>query len=107
VCILCIIYVAVLNVKQVRSSMAIMLDKTLDEKTQMQIISCVTKIWDSIDDFKGVRTRRSGNTVFIDLLVSFNDEQRYNDILNVYDEFEAAIKEVLPDSEVSIVISRE
>jgi len=107
VCILCVIYVAVINTKHVRRATSDLLDKTLDENTQLQIISCVTKVWDNIDDFKGVRTRRSGTTTFIDLMVSFNDEQKYNDILQVYDEFEAAVKEVLPDSDVSIVISRE
>jgi len=107
VCILCVTYVAVLNIKQVKRATSDLLDKTLDEKTQMQIINCVTKVWDNIDEFKGVRTRRSGNTVFIDLMVSFDNEQKYNDILQVYDDFEAAINEVLPDSEIALVISRE
>ena len=104
VCILCVIYVAVLNVKQIRKSVSNLLDKTLDEKTQMQIINCVTKIWADIDEFKGVRTRRSSHIIFIDLLVSFDDDKQYSEIYKVYEEFEQAVKEVLPDSIVSIVI---
>ena len=104
VCIICVIYVAVLNVKQIRKSVSNLLDKTLDEKTQMQIINCVTKIWADIDEFKGVRTRRSSHIIFIDLLVSFDDDKQYSEIYKVYEEFELAVKEVLPESIVSIVI---
>ncbi|MCL2819303.1 MAG: cation diffusion facilitator family transporter [Oscillospiraceae bacterium] len=104
VCILCVIYVAFLNVKQIRNAASNLLDKTLDEETQMQIINCVTKIWAEIDDFKGVRTRRSSNTIFIDLLVTFEDETKYSEILKTYEKFEKSIKELLPDSVTSIVI---
>jgi len=104
VCILCVTYVAVLNVKQIRSATANLLDKTLDEETQMQIINCVTQIWDDIDEFKGVRTRRSSNTIFIDLLITFDDDKRYDEIYKTYEKFELAVKEVLPDSVTSIVI---
>ena len=104
VCILCVIYVAILNVKQIKSSTSNLLDKTLDEKTQMQIINCVTQIWAEIDDFKGIRTRRSSNTIFIDLLVTFEDEKQYSEIYNVYKEFEKAVKQVIPDSVTSIII---
>ena len=104
VCIICIIYVAVMNIKQIRSSMSILLDKTLDEETQLQIINCVTKIWNDIDEFKEVRTRKSGSLIFIDLLVSFDDSKKYGEIYQTYKEFETAIQEILPDSEVSLVI---
>ena len=104
VCILCVIYVGFLNVKQIRSAVSNLLDKTLDEKTQMQIINCVTKIWADIDEFKGVRTRRSSNTIFIDLLVTFDDDKQYKEIYKVYEDFEKSIKELLPDSVTAIVI---
>jgi len=104
VCILCVIYVAFLNVNQIRSAASNLLDKTLDEETQMQIINCVTKIWAEIDDFKGVRTRRSSNTIFIDLLVTFEDETQYSEIYKTYEKFEKSIKELLPDSVTSIII---
>ena len=106
ICILCVIYVAIINVKQMGNAASNLLDKTLDEETQMQIINCVTKIWADIDEFNGVRTRRSSNTVFIDLLVTFDDDKQYNEIYSVYENFENAVKEFLPDSVVSIVISK-
>ena len=104
VCIICVIYIAVQNIKQIRKATSNLLDKTLDEKTQMQIINCVTQIWNDIDEFKGVRTRRSSHMIFIDLLVSFDGNKSYDEIYKVYEEFERAVKEVLPDSKISIVI---
>jgi len=104
VCILCVLYIASLNVKQIRSAVSNLLDKTLDEKIQMQIINCVTKIWAEIDEFKGVRTRRSSNTIFIDLLVTFDEKKQYSEICKVYTEFEKSIKEVIPDSVTAIII---
>jgi len=104
VCILCVIYIAIQNIKQIRRAASNLLDKTLDEETQMQIINCVTRIWNDIDEFKGVRTRRSSHIIFIDLLVSFDGTKTYDEIYKVYEEFENAVKEVLPDSVTSIVI---
>jgi len=104
VCILSVIYVAYLNIKQVKRATSDLLDKTLDEETQMQIVKCVSVILDDVKGFEGVQTRKSGNTVFIDLLVSFDDTSQYKDIFDVYKKFEAEIKTVLPGSVVSLII---
>ena len=103
VCIISVMYVAFLNINQVRRATSDLLDKTLDEETQMLILKCVSTIYDDINDFKGVRTRQSGNTIFVDLMVSFDDNKPYKEIYNVQKKFEAAVKDVLPDSVVSII----
>ena len=105
VCILCVIYVAFLNIRQVRRATADLLDKTLDEETQMKVLTCVSTILDDVHGFEGVRTRKSGNIVFIDLVVSFDDEMQYKEIYKVYKKFETTVKEVLPDGVVSLIVS--
>jgi len=104
VCILCVLYVAVLNIKQVKNATSDLLDKTLDENVQMQIVKCVSAILDDVKGFEGVQTRKSGNTVFIDLLVSFDDNTQYKEITDVYRRFDAEVKGMLPGSVVSMII---
>jgi len=104
VCILCVTYIAYLNIKQVKNATSDLLDKTLDEEMQMQIVKCVSAILFDVKGFEGVQTRKSGNTVFIDLWVSFDDNKQYKEIFDVYKRFEAEVKDMLPDSIVSLII---
>jgi len=103
-CVGCTVYFGAENIKIVKAAAADLLDKTLDEKTQMQILGCISKIWSDIDGFHGVRTRRSGHTVYIDLLVSFDGEKPYAAIYKAYETFDKAIKEIIPDSVSAVVL---
>jgi cation diffusion facilitator family transporter len=104
ICILCALYIGKLNIKIIKESASDLLDKTLDENTQMQILKCISKIWKDIDGFHGVRTRRSGHVIYIDLMVSFDENKPYSAIYQAYETFNQLIKEILPNSESAIVI---
>jgi cation diffusion facilitator family transporter len=104
-CVACAVYVAASNYKIIRKATADLLDKTLDEDAQLKILKCVSKIWDDITEFHGIRTRRSGHVVYIDLLVSFADGCSYAEVYKVYETFDAAVKEALPGSETAVVIT--
>jgi cation diffusion facilitator family transporter len=104
VCVGCVLYIGTLNVKIIKESASDLLDKTLEEKTQMQILKCVSKIWGDIDGFHGVRTRRSGHIIYIDLMVSFDPNKSYSAIYKAYETFDLLIKEILPSSVSSIII---
>ena len=103
-CVVCAIYIGSLSIKTVKESACDLLDKTLDEKTQLQLVGCVSKIWDDIDGFHGVRTRRSGHIIYVDLMVSFDGNKPYAEIFKAYKTLDRAVKEILPDSETAIVI---
>ena len=103
VCILCVAYIAYQNTNQIRKATSDLLDKTLDEETQMLILKCLTKIVPQVDNFSGIRTRRSGSIIYIDLLVSFEDCTKYSEIYAAYSDFNDEIQKVLPGSITAIV----
>ena len=89
-----------------KGASADLLDKTLDEDAQLKILKCVTGVWDEINEFHGVRTRRSGHKIYIDLMISFDSDSSYAEIYKTYEAFDNAIKEVLPGSVSAIVIGK-
>jgi divalent metal cation (Fe/Co/Zn/Cd) transporter len=105
-CLVCAGYVAVYNFRIIRDAAADLLDKTLDEKTQLKILKCVSTIWNDVEEFKGVRTRRSGHIVYIDLMVSFKGGSCYSEIYKSYETFDSAVKEFLPGSVTAVVIGK-
>ncbi|MDR1620565.1 MAG: cation transporter [Clostridiales bacterium] len=103
-CVGCALYIGALNIKLAGKAVADLLDKTLEEKTQFQILGCVSKIWGDIEGFQGIRTRRSGSLVYIDLMVSFDGNTSYDRIRRTYEAFSRSVKEVVPNSVAAIVI---
>ena len=67
-------------------------------------MKCVAGIWNDIEGFHGVRTRRSGHIVYIDLMVSFTGKRSYDEIYQTYEAFGKAIKEIIPDGVSAVVI---
>ena len=104
VCVVYVIFIAFRNSKIIREASLDLLDRTLDERTQLTILRHVSAIWDDIHTFHGVRTRRSGHVIYIDLMVSFDDDKSYAEIRKAYEVFARAVKEELPDSVPAMVI---
>ncbi|MCL2047090.1 MAG: cation transporter [Defluviitaleaceae bacterium] len=105
ICIACVCWFAVVGIKNLRAIIPELLDRTLGEKQQMQILKCVTEISGGIAGFGGIRTRRSGHLIYIDLLVSFDSDVPYGEICGLLAKFDKAVKNVLPDSISAVVIS--
>ena len=104
VCMACALYIAFQNIKIIKEASADLLDKTLDEQTQLKVMKCVSGIWNEIEGFHGVRTRRSGHIVYVDLMVSFGGGYSYDEICQTYKVFDKAIKEVIPNGVSAIII---
>ncbi|MCL2096469.1 MAG: cation transporter [Oscillospiraceae bacterium] len=105
ICIACVVWFAVAGIKNMKNIIPDLLDRTLGEKEQLQILKRVTEISGGIEGFEGIRTRRSGHLVYIDLLVSFKSGETYGEILELIDKFDKSVKSVLPDSVCAVVIS--
>jgi divalent metal cation (Fe/Co/Zn/Cd) transporter len=106
ICIVCIVYIAYMNAKNIKETVSDLLDKTLGETEQLKILKCVSMIFGSIKGFEGIRTRRSGHRIYIDLLVTFEDNNTYVDICRVMEQFDTAANEILPNSVTAVVISK-
>lgn len=106
VCILVSIYVFVRNLKVIGRAMTDLLDKTVDEENQLEILKAVAPIFGDIKTFYEVRSRCSGTDVFVDLLVDFEDDDTYEKIKGVYNVFSDLVKEKYPNYIPSLVITK-
>ncbi|MDR0454859.1 MAG: cation transporter [Deferribacteraceae bacterium] len=106
VCIFCIAFLAYGGVKIIKETTSDLLDKTLDEAEQMQILKCMSKIFLGIKGFGGIRSRRSGHRVYIDLMVTFDNDKTYAEIYKEMETFDIAVNEIIPDSVTAIVIGK-
>jgi len=107
--ILCIIYsivMMVIIIKPLKQCAYDLLDKTMDEDIQLKIMKAMTAGYSLYDTFETVRTRSSGQKIYIDLLIGFNDEKTYTQINEAFDELEKLVKAEVPNCIVSFVITK-
>ncbi|PKG31237.1 cation diffusion facilitator family transporter [Methanoregula sp.] len=92
--------------REISSSLPDLFDKTLEEELQILILRELAGSFDQYHEFHGVRSRRSGRRVYIEIFLGFDPDQRAGEI----HEFAASLKESLesqiPHSVVSVVLSR-
>lgn len=87
----------------IRSSLPDLLDKTLDEELQMVIVRHLAQFFDDYSELHGVRSRRSGSNVYIEIFLEFDGGKRMCEVQQVIDRIKASLEMQIPRSTVSIV----
>jgi len=96
-------FLLVAGVREITSSLPDLFDKTLEEDLQIVILHELSLFFDEYEDFYGVRSRRSGSTVYIDVFLGFNPEQKMGTVQETCDRFKGSLEVKIPGSIVSIV----
>ena len=107
--VLCIIYSVFMMIniiKPLKQCAYDLLDKTMDEDIQLKIMKAMTAGYNLYDTFETVRTRSSGQQIYIDLIVGFSEEKTYAQINEAFDELEKLVKAEVPNCIVSFVITK-
>jgi len=107
---LCIVYSVVMIVKLIhplRLCIYDLLDKSLDEDIQLKVMKAMAAGDDLYETFKTVRTRSSGQRVYIDLLIGFSSGKTYEEIKTALETFEDLIMAEIPNCVVSIVLTNQ
>jgi divalent metal cation (Fe/Co/Zn/Cd) transporter len=107
--VLCIIYsvcMMVVILKPLKQCAYDLLDKTIDEDIQLKIMKAMTTGYYLYDTFETIRTRSSGQQVYIDLLIGFKEEKKYAEIKEAFDELERLVKAEVPNCIVSFVMTK-
>ena len=107
--ILCILYSVVMMIiiwKPLKQCTYDLLDKTMDEDIQLKIMKAMTAGYGLYDTFDTVRTRSSGQKIYIDLLIGFNEEKTFAQIEEAFDELEKLVKAEVPNCIVSFVMTK-
>jgi cation diffusion facilitator family transporter len=87
----------------ISTSLPDLLDKTLDESLQMVIVRELALFFEEYTALHGVRSRRSGNHIYIELLLEFDGEKKMCEVQETINRIKASLEEKIPRSEVSIV----
>jgi ferrous-iron efflux pump FieF len=87
----------------IRSSLPDLLDRTLDEELQMVIVQHLAAFFNDYEALHGVRSRRSGSNVYIEIFLEFDGEKKMCEVQEVIDRIRASLEAQIPKSKVSIV----
>ena len=87
----------------ITSSLPDLLDKTLDEELQMVIVRHLAEFFDDYTALHGVRSRRSGTNVYIEIFLEFDGTRKMSEVQESINRIRASLEKNIPKSSVSIV----
>jgi len=96
-------FLLVAGFHEISSSLPDLFDKTLEEELQIVILRELSAFFDEYRAFYGVRSRRSGGTIYIDIFLGFDAARTMGEVQSTSDRLKASLEEKIPGSIVSIV----
>jgi len=87
----------------ITSSLPDLLDKTLDEELQLVIVRHLAEFFDDYTALHGVRSRRCGTSVYIEIFLEFDGNKKMSEVQESINRIQAALEVQIPKSCVSIV----
>jgi len=79
-----------------------LLDRALDESLQLIILRELAAYFDDYVAFHGLRSRRAGKNVYIDIFLEFDGSRTMAEVQKVIDTMKAALEQKIPGSQVVI-----
>jgi divalent metal cation (Fe/Co/Zn/Cd) transporter len=104
VCIMIAIPFSVIVLRHLRESVEELIDRTLDEESQLKIIKVINEHFDSFEELGAVKSRITGQHKYIDIEMRFKDDMNYSEVREVADKISKRISEEMKHSNVNIVI---
>jgi len=87
----------------ITSSLPDLLDKTLDEELQMVIVRHLAEFFDDYTALHGVRSRRSGANIYIEIFLEFDGEKKMSEVQASIDRIRNSLEANIARSSVSII----
>ncbi|MFZ2961156.1 MAG: cation diffusion facilitator family transporter [Candidatus Ozemobacteraceae bacterium] len=84
-------------------SLSALLDETLEESLQLIIIQGLSKCYSDYDQIHMIRTRRSGNQIFVELFLEYGKELSVGEMLSRTDRIKLLVEGMIPHSEVWVI----
>jgi cation diffusion facilitator family transporter len=92
--------------REISSSLPDLFDKTLEEELQLLILRELATSFDKYHEFHGVRSRRSGSRIYIEIFLGFDPEQRAGEVQDFAVSLKRSLESQIPGSVVSVVLSQ-
>lgn len=105
VCIILASLILISCLKNIRSSIEELTDKTLPEEEQLKILKAVASSFEEYEELVSVNSRKVGTLLIIDLNMKFAPEKTYQEISALADSFSEKLQQMIPGCVVNIVIA--
>ncbi len=87
----------------ISSSVYDLLDRALSDSLQLLVLKSLASHFDSYEAIHGVNSRRSGNNVYVELLLEFDPESKMADVQRNIDDMKSEMESNIPGAQVIIV----
>ena len=104
VCIAIVVPFFMIVLGHMKASAAELIDRTLDEESQLKILKILNEFFDSYEDLGEIRTRINGEEQIVDIELKFPDNMNYGSIKKIADNIKVRLQEELGQSIVNILI---
>ena len=91
----------------ISTSLPDLLDKTLDESLQLVIVQDLAGFYHDYTALHGVRSRRSGSNVYIEIFLEFDGDKKMGEVQDVINRIRSSLEQKIPKSSVSIIPTTE
>jgi ferrous-iron efflux pump FieF len=89
------------------SSLYDLLDRTLEEERQIVILAELARHFHDYEELHGIRSRRSGAQVYVEIFLEFDPEKKVSEIQGAIDTIRRDIEKKLQGSSVTIALTTE
>jgi cation diffusion facilitator family transporter len=100
-------FLLIAGIREISSSLPDLFDKTLEEDLQIVILQELSAFFDEYHGFYGVRSRRSGSKIYIDIFLGFDPGLTMGAVQATSDRLKASLEGKIQGSIVSIVPTSE
>jgi divalent metal cation (Fe/Co/Zn/Cd) transporter len=88
-----------------KASIQDLVDRTLGEDLQLKIVRRLAEHYDGFEALRGVRSRRVGDRIFVEIALGFHPDRRMGEAVQTIERLRQAIEQDIPHSVVSIVVA--
>ncbi|HVP97116.1 cation transporter [Methanoregula sp.] len=100
-------FLLIAGFREISSSIPDLFDKTLEEELQIVILQELSAFFHEYNGFYGVRSRRSGSKIYIDIFLGFDPGLKMGAVQDTSDRLKFSLEGKIPGSIVSIVPTSE
>lgn len=104
VCILIAIPFSGIVLHHLRESVEELIDRTLDEESQLKIIKVINEYFDKFEELGAVKSRITGQEKYIDIEMKFHEDMPYSEVRETAEAISKRITEEMEHSKVNILI---
>ncbi len=104
VCLIMVVPFVFIVSKHLLHSIMELIDITLDEDTQMRLLKVMSEYYDDYDELYEIKSRQSGDKMYVDIELSFPEDRNYSEIRESADRIKERIQKELDHSIVNIVL---